>query len=73
MRRKIIVFLMIILLIALLYMIFNFGNEDGLQRHLIPDPSKDFWILSGIGLAVFALNLLLMRDADKRKDENDRR
>ncbi len=73
MRRKIIVFLMIILLIALLYMIFNFGNEDGLQRHLVPAPSKDFWILSGIGLAVFALNLLLMRDADKRKDENDRR
>ncbi|RKX74341.1 MAG: hypothetical protein DRP70_06585 [Spirochaetes bacterium] len=73
MRRKIIVISMIILLIALFYMIFNMGSETGLQRSFISDPSKDIWLLLAIGLGVFSLNLLMMRDADERKDNNDKR
>lgn len=67
MRRKIMVVLMIILLVVLLYMILNFGSETGLQRFLIADPSKDIWLLVGLGMSVFILNLLLMRDNDRRK------
>lgn|GEM_PF-1840468 len=73
MRRKIIVTSMIILLIVLFYMIFNFGNPEGLQRSIIPDPSKDIWLLLAVGLGVFSLNLLMMRDAQERKDGNDKR
>jgi len=73
MRRKIIVVSMIILLIVLFYMIFNMGNENGLQRFLIKDPSRDIWLLLAIGLGVFSLNLLMMRDAEERKNENDKR
>ena len=73
MRKKVIVISMIILLIALFYMIFNFGKPDGLQRFLIPDPSRDIWLLLAIGLGVFSLNLLMMRDAEEQKNKNDKR
>ncbi len=73
MRRKIIVVSMIILLIALFYMIFNMGSETAIQRAFIKDPSRDIWLLLAIGLGVFSLNLLMMRDAQERKDNNDKR
>ncbi|MCK5737353.1 MAG: hypothetical protein KAH21_12785, partial [Spirochaetaceae bacterium] len=59
--------------IALFYMIFNMGSENGLQRSFIADPSRDIWLLLAIGLGVFSLNLLMMRDAEERKDKNDKR
>ncbi|RKX72670.1 MAG: hypothetical protein DRP60_13385 [Spirochaetes bacterium] len=73
MRKKIIVISMIILLIALFYMIFNMGSETAIQRFFITDPSKDIWLLLAIGLGVFSLNLLMMRDAQEQKDNNDKR
>lgn len=67
--RNIIITIMIILLIALLYMIFNFGNPSGLQRYIIPNPAYDLWLLIGLGLGVFVLNLLLIRDNEQRRRE----
>ena len=64
---------MVVLLIVLFYMIFNLGNPEGLQRFFIKDPSKDIWLLLAVGLGVFSLNLLMMRDAQERKDRNDKR
>lgn len=67
MRRRIYTILMIILLIPLFYMIFNLGSETGLQRYILPDPSHDIWLLSGLGVGVFALNLLLMKENDRHR------
>jgi hypothetical protein len=65
--RKIIIVLMVILLIPLAYMIFNLGNPEGLQRYILKDPGYDLWLLLGLGLGVFILNLLLMRDSENRR------
>ena len=68
MLRKIVITLMVIILVLLFYMIFNMGNPSGLQRYLIKDPGYDLWLLIGLGVSVFILSLLLMRDNERRRD-----
>ena len=58
---------MVILLILLAYMIFNFGSPNGLQRYILPNPDYDLYLLVGLGFCVFVLNLLIMKDNDTRR------
>lgn len=69
MPRNVIIISMIILLIVLFYVIFNYGSPTGLQRHIIRQPAYDLWLLIGLGLGVFVLNLLLIRDNERRRRE----